>query len=117
MANEKIDLRDEIITYKFELGLLQKVPCTKPECRAYKSYLENGDSLPEGVYRFKDADGKDTDEFYTIYEQPLTIEEKKDFLTFRQLKALNSIKSGVLLAAGFSAASTLLVLVMLLLNV
>ena len=35
MTNKTVDLKDEIQSYKFEFGLLKKVPCTKEENAEY----------------------------------------------------------------------------------
>ena len=49
---EKINLRDELRSHKFEFDLLQKIPCTKQENKEYQKLLKDGGTLPEGVYAY-----------------------------------------------------------------
>lgn len=43
MTKEKKNLRDELRYHKFEFDLLQKVPCTKQENKAYSQILKQGE--------------------------------------------------------------------------
>ena len=95
MAKEKINLRDELRTRKFEFDLLQKIPCTKQENKEYQKLLKDGGALPEGVYAYDSYDNGET-EFYTVYETDLTESEIREYLTYKQLSFIRTIKNCVL---------------------
>ena len=91
MAKEKINLRDELRAHKFEFDLLQKIPCTKQENTEYKQIVKDGGTLPEGVQ----ACMYETDEFYKIHEADLTEAEINEYLTYKQLSLIRTIKNCV----------------------
>ncbi len=94
MAKGKINLRNELRAYKFEFDLLQKIPCTKKENKEFEKLLSDGGTLPEGVYPYIYDDGQEsTTAFYTVYEPDLTEAEKNEYLTYRKLSMINTIKS------------------------
>lgn len=96
MATEKIDIRKKLRTYKFEYDLLQKIPCTQQENAAYEEILKNGGTLPETVHAYVyDSGITSTSEFYTIYEPELTEAEIREYLTYKQLNMLRTIKNCV----------------------
>jgi len=94
MAKEKKDLRKELRSYKFDFDLLQKIPCTRQENKEYKQLREKGE-LPKGVYEYQYEGGTDSGEFYTIYEPELTPEEIAEYLTYKKLSLLKTIKNCV----------------------
>ena len=97
MAREKINLRDELRAHKFEFDLLQKIPCTKQENKEYAKLLKDGGTLPEGVFAYVYVDGEtSTNEFYTIYETDLTESEIQEYLTYKQLSLIRTIKNCVM---------------------
>ena len=109
MANNRKDLRTELRTMKFEFDLLQRVPCSEEENRAFKRYLDDGMDLPQGVYRYRNGDGKNSEnEFYTVYEPDLTEREMNEFLKMRQMQILKSIKGAITL---FGSVISVLLLV------
>ena len=97
MAKEKINLREELRTHKFEFDLLQKIPCTKQENKEYQQLLKDGGTLPEGVFAyFYDTGETSTSDFYTIYETDLSESEIREYLTYKQLSLIKTIKNCVL---------------------
>lgn len=97
MAKEKIDLREELRYHKFEFGLLQKIPCSKEENKEYQQLLKNGESLPDGVFAYVYDNGEvSTTDFYTVYEPKLTDEEIKEYLMYKQISMIKTIKNCVL---------------------
>jgi hypothetical protein len=112
ISNRK-DLRTELRTMRFEFDILQRIPCSEEENRAFKRYLEDGQDLPQGVYRYRNSDGKNSDsEFYTVYEPDLNEREINEYLTLRKLQILKSIKSTIAVF-GSVISALLLVLVIL----
>lgn len=96
MKKEKIDLKEELKSYKYDFDLLQKIPCSKSENKKYKELLKNGQELPKGVFRYKYFDDSESnEEFYTIYDPNLTEQEIIEYLTYKKLKILNTIKNCV----------------------
>lgn len=94
MAKEKIDLRAELREHKYEFDLLQKIPCTKEENQKYRKLVREKQSLPEGVYADCDYDVS-LMEFYTIYEPDLSAAEIQEYLTYKQLSLIRTIKNCV----------------------
>ncbi len=97
MSREKIDLRNELRSYKFEFDLLQKIPCTKQENKQYKKLLKDGGVLPEDVFPYIYDNGEtSTTEFYTIYECDLTESEITEYFTYKKLSLIKTIKNCIL---------------------
>jgi len=97
MKKEKINLRDELHLLKFEFDLLQKSPCSKEENKMYKKLLKEGGCLPEGVFAYIYDNGDiSTTEFYTIYEPDLTEAEIAEYLTYKKLSLIKTIKNCVM---------------------
>ena len=93
MAKEKIDLRKELRSHKFEFGLLQRIPCSKQENKKYQNILEADETLPEGVFAYTYDGVTSPTEFYTVYEPDLTEAEIQECLTYKQLSMIRSIKN------------------------
>ena len=108
MQKEKINLRDELRLYKFEFDLLQKIPCSKQENREFQKILKEGGVLPEGVFAYVyDSGETSTTEFYTIYETDLTESEIREYLTYKKLNLIRTIKNCVM----FFTVSTIIAMV------
>ncbi|MBO5023683.1 MAG: hypothetical protein J6D11_05185 [Clostridia bacterium] len=95
MSYNPKDLKEELRSYKFEFDVLQKIPCSVKENKEYRKILKDGGQLPEGVYPYIGADGTDTSDFYTICESNLSKDEMDEYLTYRKLKFLKTIKNCV----------------------
>ena len=93
MAREKADIRQILMEYKLEFGILEKKPCTKQENEAYINLLKKGENLPEGVFRYENIDGEKRDEFYTICPTDLTETEIQEYITYKKLKYIKTIKN------------------------
>ena len=97
MAKETMNVRDALREHRFEYELLQKIPCTKQENEQYQKLVEDGGVLPEGVYAFVDDSGETSKtEFYTILESDLTESEIREYLTYKQLRLIRTIKNCVM---------------------
>ncbi|MBR3894791.1 MAG: hypothetical protein IKJ35_06550 [Clostridia bacterium] len=97
MPKEKINLRDELRSYKFEFDLLQKIPCSKQENKEYQKILKDGGVLPNGVFAYVYDNGEtSTTEFYTVYETDLTESEIAEYLTYKKLNLIRTIKNCVM---------------------
>ena len=108
MAKQKIDIKQKLRSYQFEFDLLQKIPCTKEENSAYLTLLKANQPLPEGVYRYEYESGIESDEFYTIYEPELTADEIAEYLTYKKLHMLKTIRNCVVFFAVLTIVSLVL---------
>ena len=94
MAKERKDLKKELRSYRFTFDLVQKIPCTKQENTQYAKLVKEGGTLPEGVFPYEyDSGDVSNTEFYTIYEPDLTQEEKEEYLVYKKLTYLKTIKN------------------------
>ena len=107
MAKQIIDMKEQLQENRFAYGLLQKKPCSKQENKEYSKTLKEGGSLPEGVFAYVYDNGDQTQEFYTVYEPDLTEAEKAEYLTYKKLNYLKTIKNCTL----FFTALTILAMI------
>ncbi len=91
MAKDSINLREKLREHKFEFGLLARTPCTKQENKEYLQILKDGGNLPEGVRAYS----YEPDEFYRIQEADLSEAEIQEYLTYKQLSLIRTIKNCV----------------------
>lgn len=96
MAKEKIDLRRELLAYKEQFNLIQKIPCTKEENKLYSQLIRSGKPLPQNVVKYEYPVSMDYDEFYTVYIPDVSAAEIQEYLTYKQLALLNTIKNCVM---------------------
>lgn len=97
MKKEKKNLRDELRYHKFEFDLLQKISCTKQENKVYSQILKQGGTLPDGVFAYIYDNGDiSTTDFYTVYESDLSEAEIREYLAYKQLSLIKSIKNYIL---------------------
>lgn len=95
MEKEKVNPREELLAYKYDFHLMQKLPCSKEENKAYTKLLKDGKPLPEGVLKYDYSYNEGTEDFYTIYTPDLTDEEIAEYLTYKKLALLRTIKNCV----------------------
>lgn len=88
MAKNKVDLKKELRDFYLESLLLQKIDCSNEENKKYSQMKKNNEPLPSGVYEYEMENI-----FYTEYKPDLTQEEKLEYIAFKQLKMINTIKN------------------------
>ena len=94
MSHKSKDLKEELRSYQFEFDVLQKIPCSEKENKEFRKILKNGGQIPEGVYPYLEADGTTSNsDFYTIYESNLSEDEMNQYLVYKKLKFLKTIKN------------------------
>ena len=94
MAKEKMDIKKELQQLRFDMNFLQKIDCTKEENKTYQKLLKNGESLPNGVYQYKDpTTGEYIPSFYTIWDPELTDAEKQEYIQYQELLHIKTIKN------------------------
>lgn len=110
MAKQAIDLKKELEYYKFLTNLLQKIDCTKEEEKEYENLIKSNKPLPDGVYQYNE----DTNIFYKLHKPDLTKEEIEEYLNFKVIDYLRSIKNFLMLFSVLSIISLISTLILLL---
>lgn len=84
-------------SYRIGYGVAEKTYCTQEENNEYYKILKEGGTLPEGVYQtaYNDEGSVASTEFYTVKEIELTESERMEYLTYKQLDLLRTIKNCV----------------------
>ena len=95
MARENINAREELVNYKLEFGVLERKPCTEQENKVYVNILKNGGRLPVNTFQYEALDGEPSAQFYSIAESGLTEAEIQEYLTYKNLKYIKTIKNCV----------------------
>lgn len=108
MAKVKTDLRDALTEYRFEFDLLQKIPCSASENKQYYQMQQAGEPLPKGVYNYVDDEGTPLRQFYTIYKPELTPAELSEYLAFRKLKYIKTIRNCAVFFTTFTIISIII---------
>lgn len=105
MAKNKIDLKEELRSLYFDALLLQKIDCSREDNKKYNQLLKKNVPLPDGVYEYKTETGEATGSFYKVYQPELSQEEKLEYITFKQLKMISTIKNCVLFFTALTVIS------------
>jgi hypothetical protein len=85
-----MNLKNRMKHFKCDYGLVNKSPCSDEEARNYIRTLESGEMLPDDVVS-ETSDG--TRYFFNIAQNDLTKEEETQYLQFKQLELLKTIKN------------------------
>ena len=106
MANDTKNLREELNSLKLEIGQLQRIPCSDEDNKVFEKILDEEKPLPDGVYQYMYDDGElSTTKFYTVEKADLTDSEIQEYLTYKQLSMVNTIKKCVLFFTVFTVIS------------
>ena len=109
---KKQDLREQLRNYKFQFGLLQKIPCSVEENKEYTHLQKEGKPLPDGIFKYEYSNDTAQDDFYTVAAPDLTVQELDEYLTYKKLSLLRTIKNCVV----FFAVLTIIYLVVVFIN-
>ncbi|MBR5140313.1 MAG: hypothetical protein IKV16_04580 [Clostridia bacterium] len=102
MSEENGNIKRELEEYRVEYGFIKEEYCTYEENQKYEEILKNGGTLPEGVKPTCYEDGTRSGMYYTVHEEKLTDAERLEYLSYKKLSILKSIRSlviGILLIA------------------
>lgn len=92
MAKDKVDLAGQLREYRFEHNVLQRIPCSKSECKEYSKLRKEGLPLPEDV---SCDEIYSEDYFYRVEQTALSDKELAELLQYRQLALLKTIRNGM----------------------
>ena len=88
-------LTKELEQLKHKLGILQEVDCTDSETEEYRKLLSQGMPLPNDIL-CRDPDiSNEYATFYTVQETKLSKEELLEYVQYKQLCTLITIKKCV----------------------
>ena len=93
MATEIKDIREEITQNKIDLGFYQIKPCSYDENQQLKELKNQGKPLPENINEYN---SEYAGEFYTVHKPNLSEKEMQDYIAFKHLRLLKTIKNCVL---------------------
>lgn len=115
MEKQPKDLRKQLHQYQFDFDLLQRIDCSYQENNEFQKILDEGGTLPEGVFSYKDDENTEaTFGFYRIYQTDLTEEEMQQYLTYKKLSLLRTIKNCAMFFTGLTIVSIVLTLIYIL---
>ena len=115
MAKERFDIKAELQQLRFDMEFLQKIDCSKEENRTYLKMIKNGETLPDGIYQYKDATtGEYVESFYTIYDTQLTDAEKQEYIQYKELLHIKTIKNCVVFFTVLTVISLIATVILLL---
>ncbi|MBP3633934.1 MAG: hypothetical protein J6J43_05130 [Oscillospiraceae bacterium] len=104
------DYRDELNRMRQEFQVQQKLPCTKEENEHFAALLHSGEQLPEGVYPYYPEQAENCSEFCRYHTHCFTREELTEYLTYRNLQLLSTIKNCLVFFTVLTIASLALAL-------
>ena len=88
-------LTKELEELKRKLGVLEEVDCSDSETEEYRKMLQAGMPLPEGVLRRNPDSSVEFAMFYTVKKTELSGEEMAEYLQYKQLCTLITVKKCV----------------------
>ena len=114
---EAAGLRTKLEVLKYQLGILQEVNCSNQENQKYRKMLQENKPLPNGIL-CRTSDGSvEYASFYKVERTALSKDELAEYLQYKQLKSIITIKKCMVfftvltvisLACGFILALSML---------
>ena len=87
-----MNLKKEFERLKYRLDILQEVNCSEDENKEYRQLLKEGKPLPDGVFRRNAWQEIDDSIFYTVQQTELSGDELAEYIQYKQLCTLITIK-------------------------
>ncbi len=89
-----MELANELLELKYKLGILQRTDCTWEEDDKYRSLLRENKPLPDGILYDAPSDGSlELPHFYKVQKANLSKEELAEYVQYKQLKSIVTIKN------------------------
>ena len=101
-------LTNELQKLKYELGILQEVDCSDEENIEYRKLLQANEPLPNGTLRRNPDSAVEYASFYKVEQTALSKEELSEYIQYKQLKAIITIKYFVVFFTVLIAISIIL---------
>ena len=87
-----MDLKKEFVQLRYEFGVLEQNDCTEEQNAQYRQLAKENKPLPARVYCKNSDPTYEYSQFYAVSEMDLTPEQLNEYLQYKQLKTLTSIK-------------------------
>lgn len=84
--------RKNLHKWLYETNILDEIPCTVEENQQFTLLQEQGQPLPEGVFKYEEQYNKKYFEYYKIISDDLSEQEITWLIMIKQTKYLESIK-------------------------
>ena len=106
-------LRDKLLKFKKEHGIMVEVPCTEEETAKIKEDMALNRAIPTNVYYKEDTSGV---HFYKLAseDEMFDAEETRELIALFRLDRLTSIRNWLIAATALSFLGVLLLLFVLL---
>ena len=88
-------LAKELEQLKYELGILQEVDCSDEENEKYRKLLQENEPLPNGILHRNPDSSTEYASFYKVEKTVLSKDELSNYIQYKQLKTLTTIKNCV----------------------
>ena len=88
-------LKGKLNSFRIEHGICKRNFCSNEENQKYKKILAEGGTLPKWIYREEYEEGLSTEEFFNIHKSNLSEEEIKEYLMYKKLSMIRTIKNCV----------------------
>ena len=118
MAKQITDLREQLRQYKFNNNVLQKIDCSIEENKEFMKLIKSKQPLPDGIfaYKYNNFDNGQPTGFYRIHKPDLTENEIAEYLTYKQLDLLKTIKGYLTFFVGLTVIGIIGALILLSIN-
>lgn len=110
MSEENNKIKKELEDYRVEYGFIKEEWCTYEENQKYEQILKEGGTLPDGVKPSYYEDGERSGMYYTVHEEKLTDTERLEYLSYKKLSLLRSIKALAIILLVIGILSLILII-------
>ena len=87
-----MNLKKELVQFRYEFGVHEQIDCTEEQNAQYRQLAKENKPLPARVYCRNSDPTAEYATFYSVSEMELTPEQLNEYLQYKQLKTLTSIK-------------------------
>ena len=101
-------IKRELDRYRLKYDLYEKALCGQKKNQEYKDLLKQGKRLPEDVRTNDDWRNVNDSEFYRLVRPELTQEEITEYLMYKKLDMLNTIRNCVVFFTVLAVISLIL---------
>lgn len=97
-------IKQDLVELKLELGGdIEKIKCTQEETEQYRVFIRTNKPLPDDIFLEDPCESFET--FYKIKNNDLSKEELYEYLQYKKLKHLKTIKNCVVFFTVLTAIS------------